>query len=390
MPAGKTKRNASSCPTNLIHKRKNAGFTGIIKRDFVEFTTTMLVRKRDSEEGLSRASMYARHASTAFNRRMHKILQDLCRELAGELSGKLHAILLGGNYGRGEGGTRPVPGGHGSGVWSIGEAPAEDIDLLIVSWFDLRGRNEAISGILAKYEAIFTVPIDLAPVVTPFRLIAIPRRFHWRRLIASSKMLYGPPRLPQALKRRYGQSFTGERYLAWSLLFDQGLRLIDVLAREQGAVSGAGGNVLTHQGKFFREIAAAVILAHGRYVESVELQMHEFIVLLDDLEGDYEHLRILKALLPKAVAVLREPEQPGLDMPENWLYHLNLWLETERLLSGTLKPCPGILLGWRLGRCRAVIRATCDNHGVIPDELFREVRRISRLLNWVRHHVFFI
>jgi hypothetical protein len=156
----------------------------------------MLVEKPGGEDGLSRAYLYARHASKAFNRRMHKILQDLCRELAGELSGNLYAVLLGGNYGRGEGGTRSSTGGHGTGIWSIGEAPAEDIDLLIVSWFDIRGRREAISGIIRKYEDIFTVPIDLAPVVTPVRLMFIPHRFNWRRLISNSKLLYGPPVLP--------------------------------------------------------------------------------------------------------------------------------------------------------------------------------------------------
>ncbi|WP_144083001.1 hypothetical protein [Salinispira pacifica] len=64
----------------------------------------MLIRKQGRPPEFTREPVYARHASLAFNRRMHKILQDLCREIATELSGKLHAVILGGNYGRGEGG----------------------------------------------------------------------------------------------------------------------------------------------------------------------------------------------------------------------------------------------------------------------------------------------
>jgi hypothetical protein len=354
----------------------------------------MLVEKPGGEDGLSRAYLYARHASKAFNRRMHKILQDLCRELAGELSGNLYAVLLGGNYGRGEGGTRSSTGGHGTGIWSIGEAPAEDIDLLIVSWFDIRGRREAISGIIRKYEDIFTVPIDLAPVVTPVRLMFIPHRFNWRRLISNSKLLYGPPRLAHTLSRRYGDSFARDRRLAWSLLFDQGLRLIEVIAHEQGVLRRRrGGSIAAHQGKLFREIALAITLSVGRYEDSVDLQLHEFIVLMDELEdsrGNFDHLRLLKSLLPKAVSLLREPEQPALDMPENWLYHLNLWLEADHFLSENLPLCPEPLLRMRLARCRKTISAIAGNQGIIPPRQYRSVKRLTALLQWVREHVFLI
>ncbi len=350
----------------------------------------MLLGKQVHGEESTASSTYARHASSAFNRRMHKILQDLCREIAGELSGKLYAVILGGNYGRGEGGIRRVVEGHGSGVWSIGEAPAEDIDILIVSWFDLRGRHDVMSGILKKYEGIFTVPIDLAPVITPPRLFSIPRRFNWLRLISNSKVLYGPPRLPQILSHRYGQAFAADPCLAWSLLLDQGLRLIDVIALEQGLKEQSGEtNILVHQGKFFREIAQAIIIAAGRYQQSGDLQLHEYIVLIDEEIQSHEHLKLLKTLLPKALSLLKEPEQMALDMPENWLFHLNLWLEAFTYCQEHIKPCAGFLLTRRLGKCRKAITEIAANKGVVAPQTIRLVQKQIKLLHWIRHHVFF-
>lgn len=360
----------------------------------------MLIRKQGRSPEISREPVYSRHASLAFNRRMHKILQDLCREIATELSGKLHAVILGGNYGRGEGGTRRVVEGHGSGVWSIGEAPAEDIDILIVSWMKFSGRYDAIQGILKKYEEIFSVPIDLLPLITPVRLMCIPNRFNWRRLIRNCSVIYGPPELAGKLNRRYRTEREMDPVLAWSLLLDQGLRLMDVIAIEQGFVSRRkAGCRLIHQGKFFREIAQAVLLATGRHQDTIDIQLHEFIWLMEELEehggpsggsaASYPGLLLLKGFLPKAVSLLRSPQQEELDFPETWMFHLELWLEAYDFIGLRVEQGVDPLLKMRLLGIRNTISRFYKAHGDADRALKRRIQRHVRLLSWLRTHVFF-
>lgn len=360
----------------------------------------MLIRKQGRPPEFTREPVYARHASLAFNRRMHKILQDLCREIATELSGKLHAVILGGNYGRGEGGTRRVAEGHGRGVWSIGEAPAEDIDILIVSWMKFSGRHDAIRGILKKYEAIFSVPIDLLPIITPVRLMCIPKRFNWRRLIRNCSVIYGPPELAGKLNRRYRNSRDMDPKLAWSLLLDQGLRLLDVIAVEQDLLAREpGGCRLIHQGKFFREIAQAVLLAAGRHQDTIDLQLHEFIWLMEELAENndsadgtdrvYPGLILLKGFLPKAVSLLRSPEQSELDFPETWMFHLELWMEAFQFISLRVENGVDPLLRIRLLRVRHTISRLYEARGNAGRVLKRRILAHIRLLNWLRTHVFF-
>lgn len=338
------------------------------------------------------APVYARHASDVFNRRMHKILQDLCRELAGAYRGKLFAVVLGGNYGRGEGGIVPSSAAHGSGVWSIGEAPSEDVDLLIISWLGISNDDPKIKIILSKYESIFQVPIDLAPVITPLRLFFIPRRYNWRMLISNSKVLYGPMQLQSFFSGTYAQGLRRDRALCWSLLLDQGLRMLELLASEQNLrVPRSDGGNMIHQGKFFREIAAALLLSNGKFQYSMDMQLHEFIMLTEEQDlRQFPHIKLLKGLLPAALAGLKNPAETRQKAPENWQFHLNLWLEAYRFIALRTRPCrlPSVVL--RLKACRRLIIQTEASGGVIPPAKLRRLNRLLDYLQWTRHHVFFV
>ncbi len=376
------------CTTD-VGRGKRAAATGFLAGGNLKFNYMFtLSTKRDGDHRPGREAVYARHASAAFNRRMHKILRDLCRELASALGNSLHAVLLGGNYGRGEGGTRGVMADHGSGVWSIGEAPTEDIDLLIVAWFRISGRKGVIKEILNKYARIFSVPIDLLPVITPLRLYFVPFRFNWRRLIRNSAVLYGPLYLSNRLSRFYGHQKQMNPLLSWSLLMDQGLRLLEAIAIDQKLITPSEEkNLLIHQGKFFREIVQAVLLVSGRYCDPVDLQLHEFIWLVEEGRAGGPYLRLLKSLLPKSLLILRTPEQAELNLPENWLFHLNLWLEAYGYLSGKVKRCSSMLMGVRLPSVVKSITSIAKNQGKISESENARVFRLLKLLGWCRNHI---
>ena len=58
--------------------------------------------------GLMTAPVYARHASDAFNERMGEWLTGLAAAVRHSLGDNLVALILGGGYGRGEGGVLRV------------------------------------------------------------------------------------------------------------------------------------------------------------------------------------------------------------------------------------------------------------------------------------------
>jgi hypothetical protein len=159
----------------------------------------MVYQRRPINSGASFIPLFSRSGSPAFNRRMHKILLDLTRDLEGALSKNLLGIVLAGTYGRGEGGVRRFSETQGMGAWSIGEAPADDIDIVLVFKIPQFFRKASLEQVILKYEKILTVSIDLYPPLDIKQFKKPPKEYWKSRLLSEYKILLGADRIPPSL-----------------------------------------------------------------------------------------------------------------------------------------------------------------------------------------------
>ena len=123
----------------------------------------------------------ARHASSDFNDRMTAALQRLTADLL-EAAPNLQAVLLGGGYGRGEGG-----------VIRVGrlEQPYNDLDLVIV----VRSRRPRLRLEATRrcYEAELGIEVDFSRPVTVADIRRWPHWLMWFDLLHGHTVLAGPP-----------------------------------------------------------------------------------------------------------------------------------------------------------------------------------------------------
>lgn len=140
--------------------------------------------------------MYARHASTEFNARLHGALQRLTVDVRRVLRDNLVALVLGGGYGRGEGG---VVGTGGE------ERPYNDLDLVLV----VRRKNAvpaaALAAIGKAYGAELGIEVDFSRPLTLRDIRRWPHRLIWFDLLNGHVVLCGPQDLlrtcaPQRLR----------------------------------------------------------------------------------------------------------------------------------------------------------------------------------------------
>src|ERR1700737_1678620 len=89
------------------------------------------------------ALRYARQGSAEFNVRMHEWLTALSSEVRGVLGENLIALVLGGGYGRGEGGVLRVSGE---------ERPYNDLDFTLIVRRKGSFSAAALEALQHKYE----------------------------------------------------------------------------------------------------------------------------------------------------------------------------------------------------------------------------------------------
>lgn len=111
-------------------------------------------------------------------------------------------LVLGGGYGRGEGGALERPDGD--------EAPHNDYDLLLVhcaglkppgSWSDLRDLRQTLRAIEEKHSRATGVHVDIFPVHR-LRVRYLPPALTWYELGRGHRILWGDPAVLRPLVRR--------------------------------------------------------------------------------------------------------------------------------------------------------------------------------------------
>lgn len=125
---------------------------------------------------------------------MKGLLGDLSRDVAGVFGDNLVALVMGGSYGRGEGRVFSRMPVQGTGVWSGGEVPADDIDLLVLLNAPAYDSREFLR-ICRKYQDISGAELDVMGVLTSSQVRRLPPGWRAHQMAMWHKVLWGDPEL---------------------------------------------------------------------------------------------------------------------------------------------------------------------------------------------------
>src|SRR5258708_19031579 len=127
--------------------------------------------------------LYARHAAADFNARMQGWLTSLSGEVRQAVGENLVALVLGGGYGRGEGGVLRVSGE---------ERPYNDLDLVLI----VRRKGglpwETLHAIQHKYATLTGIEVDFSRPLTVDDVRGWPTTLMWSDLLQGHRVLNGP------------------------------------------------------------------------------------------------------------------------------------------------------------------------------------------------------
>ena len=129
------------------------------------------------------AFSYAGHASADFNARMQTWLTALSEDVRQVIGDNLIALVLGGGYGRGEGGVLLVSGE---------ERPYNDLDLILI----VRRKGSVpwhkLGGVQHKYEPLLGIQIDFSRPLTVDDVRNWRETVMWSDLLQGHRVLDGP------------------------------------------------------------------------------------------------------------------------------------------------------------------------------------------------------
>jgi hypothetical protein len=201
-------------------------------------------------------TIYARQASAEFNARLDGALQRLAGDVKRALGGNLIALVLGGGYGRGEGGVV-----RGEGV----ERAYNDLDLILVVRRKKAVPQDALGEIRRDYEAELRVEVDFGRPLTPRDIRRWPRWLMWHDLLNGHVVLAGPP---DVLRARAPAALQGALppIEATRLLLNRGAGLLWA-ARVLRGVEDPPDSDFVRRNYFKCALALgdALLIAHGRF-----------------------------------------------------------------------------------------------------------------------------
>lgn len=127
--------------------------------------------------------VYAEHASEIFNDYLDSILQDITADVLSACGDNLISLILGGGYGRGEGGVISVEGA---------ERPYNDLDFSIIVRSISRYPHEKIREISHKHEKRIKIDVDFSRPLTLKAVKQWPHWLMWYDLYYGHIVLFGP------------------------------------------------------------------------------------------------------------------------------------------------------------------------------------------------------
>jgi hypothetical protein len=200
--------------------------------------------------------VYAREGSEEFNNRLHAVLLRIGVDVATAMGENLVALLLGGGYGRGEGGVLTTPGG---------ELPYNDLDFTLVVKHKGATPWPSLKAISERYGDELKIHVDFSRPLTLKDIRNWPHWLMWYDLVHGHVVLYGEPDI---LRRHAPVSLLEPLPLieAVRLLLNRGagllwaLRVLKGLEKEQDK-----DFVRRNYYKCALALGDALLMAYGRY-----------------------------------------------------------------------------------------------------------------------------
>lgn len=127
--------------------------------------------------------MYAATASAEFNARLHEELSALTQAVQAQMGENLLALILGGGYGRGEGGVIRDAGG---------EYPYNDIDFTVLVKRKAPDIAAALHAISLPFIQRLRIEIDFSRPLSVADIRDWPHWMMWHDLLNGHQVLYGP------------------------------------------------------------------------------------------------------------------------------------------------------------------------------------------------------
>jgi len=128
--------------------------------------------------------IYATQASTEFNAWLHEEITALTQAVQRQVGSNLIALVLGGGYGRGEGGV----------ICDAGrELPYNDMDFILVVERKTPDILSALHAVSLPFKQRLRIEVDFSRPLTVADIHAWPHWMMWHDLLNGHQVLYGPP-----------------------------------------------------------------------------------------------------------------------------------------------------------------------------------------------------
>lgn len=199
---------------------------------------------------------YARHASAEFNARMQGWLESLSGEVRHALGENLVALVLGGGYGRGEGGVLKVSGE---------ERPYNDLDLVLIVRRKTGLPWDTLHGIQHKYASLTGIEVDFSRPLTVDDVRRWPLTLMWSDLLHGHRVLDGPADIltANAPELQSDQLMPVE---ATRLLLNRGAGLLWALRVARGCEPATDADFIRRNYyKCSLALGDALLIVHGRF-----------------------------------------------------------------------------------------------------------------------------
>lgn len=196
------------------------------------------------------------HGSPDFNDWMERALGDLGADVRDQLGPDLVALVLGGGYGRGEGG---VDHRHGK------ELPYNDLDLVLVVHRRDRTLLERLEPLRRGFEQRLGIEVDIGRLLTPRDIRRLPHRLVWFDLLHGHRVLAGDPDI---LKRNAPRALSAPLPLveASRLLLNRGSGMLWAMRVQRGLDRAPDPDfVRRNYHKCALALGDALMIAHGVY-----------------------------------------------------------------------------------------------------------------------------
>jgi len=269
----------------------------------------------------------AAHASPRFNGRLARRLARLAGELAHAAGPDLLAVVLGGGYGRGEGGVR-VEGGV--------EQPYNDVDLFVVMAGARRWPHGTLERLARLRENGLGVPVDVGRPLTVEAVAAWPAWLMWHELLHGHVVLHGPADVltAHASPAAWGPPPAIE---ATRLLLNRGAGLLWAWRVVRGADTGTDPDfVRRNRMKAEQALGDAWLIACGRHRTALAGRADDLATLCRERPDaaartdDSAYRAALAFKLRPDTPPLAQPAEDGLaDTAGRWRSTF-LYLEAER------------------------------------------------------------